>query len=222
MLLCSLASASIISVAGIDTNRGANIWLNADGVDARDYAGVIRVSIDSGSQLDAYCIDLFVGVSVGDTYPVYLSSPESAQRQRIAWLVQTQTPIINALPNGTEKQLRGAALQLTIWDIVHDNGDGFAAGRVRWDTSGTNNTNASVRTYSEDYRTMSIGQGVNNFGLIAMHTSGPDTKQMMFLAYSQAALGAMGITQDTPEPASFLLSGAALILLGGLRPKNRL
>ena len=216
----SLAFASLISVLGVDTNRGATFWLNADGVDQQDYAGVIRVNINGGAAIDAYCIDLFVGVSVNDTYNVNLNAAQDANRRRIAWLVQTQAPIINALANGTEKQQRSAALQLTIWDIIHDSGDGFAAGRVRWDTTGSTNTPTNIRNYSESYRTLSIGQSVDNFGLIATHVQGTWVKQTMFLAYTQASLQAMGIIQDTPEPATLVLSASAFLLLGLFRRRR--
>jgi hypothetical protein len=194
------ASAAIIRILSVDTNRGQNTWTNQNGTDTNSFLGVIRVSLDGAGPLDAFCIDAFVSVSVNDNYAVNLTDPSSAQRQRVAWLLNSQLPTLNALPNGTDKRQRFAALQLTIWDIVHDNGDGFGAGLIRWDTSGTNNTPTNVRTYSDLYRTLSSGQSLANFGWIATHVNGPTVKQTLFVV-------------PNPEPATALLLLPALVLL---------
>ena len=199
----------MIRILSVDTNRGQNTWTNQNGTDTQSFLGVIRVSLDGAGAKDAFCIDAFVSVSINDNYAVNLNDPSSAQRQRVAWLLNNQLPTLNALPNGTDKRQRFAALQLTIWDIVHDNGDGFNAGLIRWDTAGTNNTPTNVRTYSDLFRTISAGQSLANFGWIATHVDGPQVKQTLFVV-------------PNPEPATALLLVPALILLRFRRPGRNL
>lgn len=83
-------------------------------------------------------MNLFQGITLYRDYPAVSLLPDAYDSDggAAAWLMQTFLPVVNAAM-GSTRQIDGAALQLAIWDTIHDGGDGFAIGRVR----STGNTN---------------------------------------------------------------------------------
>src|SRR5688572_16478270 len=157
-LLSAPASASIVTVEGVDPLRGGNLWLRIDNVDKQAYAGIILIDADDGMTPMArsvVCADLFVNVSINDVIPVNETAPSTSRMQRAAWL------FLNRFPEVASVTL-GQALQIAIWDVIHDNGNGLSAGRVRADTSGSNQTPTAVRNAVAAMLSASVGRSASN------------------------------------------------------------
>ena len=115
----------------------------------------------------------------------------------------------NTLPtiNATLRRQQGAALQLAIWDIVHDNGDGFNAGRIRQSGDALNPTDAIVLAQANNFLASSLGRPLQG-GIVYVNVLGPTSMQRL-------------ISDSVPEPSSYglMLTGCAAI--GWLRRKRR-
>jgi hypothetical protein len=232
VLACGAASAStIIVVSGLDTSRGSGgLVIREDGVDnALYFTGVIDISLTQGSQTflrDSLCVDLFTDIFVGAPYGTALLQPQDLPQKnltRASWLID------NALMPSTDPTLaadfvasaaQGMGIQLAIWDIVHDNGDGFSAGRVQAaNTSDSNNnglgaTNASVLAWAQTYEALSLGQS-NNQAFVYNNVDMGNGLPAQMLIGPQFFDGG---PQPAPEPQTLMPMGMALIAVSlGLR-----
>jgi hypothetical protein len=65
----------------------------------------------------------------------------------------------NVVQNVTTRA-EGAAFQLAIWDIIEDNGDGFAtgAGKIYQSTTTTHKTDATGLALAQPYEAQSVGK----------------------------------------------------------------
>ena len=148
-LLSSSLPAANITVTGFDLNRTMPILFNLDGEERVAGAGVMTLSLDDSTVIDSLCADLFEGVNFYETYAAlsinatdYLPTGGAA-----AWLLATYLPSL-------ETAVEGAALQLAIWDVLHDGGDGFNAGRIQ----ASEYTDTSVLELSQEWVTASGGK----------------------------------------------------------------
>lgn len=120
--------ASLLNLTGLDPALGGNITLKADFVDVGDYAGVVDGTYAGGASIRLLCIDLFGSISVPGNYDSTAYLPRAWRAEdRAAWLV------VNFMSSITTV-VEGQALQLAIWDIVHDTDTGTvgtAAGRIQ-------------------------------------------------------------------------------------------
>ena len=101
--------------------------------------------------------------------------------------------------------IEGAALQLAIWDVIHDSGDGFATGRIR----STGNTNAAVLSLAGQWVAASHGQSSTN---AQVFTAGPNQRafhQQLYL--TGCALSGNCGGSEVPEPGTL-----SMLALGGL------
>ena len=201
LLSLSASQAALISITSVDWNRGGNVTFLADGVEETGYAGLINGTYD-GTPLDFLCVDLFTGISYGD-YSSSTVFPRGWRNEDLAaWL------FLDALPNVTTTTL-GQALQLAIWDIVHDGGDGLGYGRIQ----ASANTDIAVSLATANYLTASLNQSsyaASIFLNFTLQTGEP----------AQAFLGALqpGTITSTPEPSSLgMLAIAGLLTLGTRR-----
>ncbi len=198
LLSLSASQATTITVTSVDWNRGGMITFLADSVEESGYAGLIFANYNGSSQ-DFICVDLFTGIAYGEYGSTPILPRSGRNEDRAAWL------FVNALP-GVANPLQGQALQLAIWDIVHDGGDGLGAGRIQ----ASANTDSTVAQATQDYLLLSLGQSSYAASIylnVTLQTGDP----------AQAFLGAPQPNQDTqvPEPASLtMLTTASLILLG--------
>ena len=215
LLLAGIASATTIEVTGVDWSRGESIWINEDGVDEDAYfAGIIYISVFSGGQeyqRDSVCVDLFTSIGFG-FYDTILLRPDQVPEKdllRVAWLVDNAVPPVPlpfpALPEVTTPE-QGAGLQLAIWDIVHDNGDGFTQGRVQFAAA----TPEDVRYWANYYESQSLGKQsdlafvYDNF---ILHTITP-AQMLIGPGYYHDD----GPEPPTPEPSTFALALGALLI----------
>ncbi len=215
-MACGIAQADSITVTGITGNLGENIHFSENGGagDAgSQWAGVISLNLTSGgttqNNLSALCVDLFVQIGTG-TYNTTIYGPantpnhNAANLERAAWLVQgallpevytsvTTTAIPKADWATTNAQMAG--LQLAMWDIMVDGGDGLSAGTVRSDSQ----TDATVLSWANTYLGLSSGQA-STLGYVLYNNSG--AAQTLIVPEPPA---------PTPEPSTFALTGAGLI-----------
>ena len=117
---------------------------------------------------------------------------------RAAWLINQYWPQVNT-------QADGAALQLAIWDVVHDNGDGFSTGRVQQSLNGTSYEAvfAEARLFELD----SVGRSASN-ALVYTDSNGATAHQRLMTTAASPTPTSLGAV---PEPATFMLMGSGLL-----------
>jgi hypothetical protein len=224
----TLSLGNTIIATGVDGTRGESIWINADGTPQSLYfAGVIFISLSQdGRQYsrDTLCVDLFTDIYLGVAYNNSVLTPNAIPGRsldRVSWLVDnallpTQGPIYtSALPSTdwVQSVAQGAGIQLAIWDITHDGGDGFSNGRVQKSTSTTpgQETDPSVLSWATTYETLSAGQSSNlAFVYRNWATDLAGTPAQML----EGPMFTDGGPVPAPEPATCLLAGGALIAIG--------
>jgi hypothetical protein len=224
LFLAGIASATTIVATGVDWNRGEGIWINEDGVDTHAYfAGIIYIAVYSGGQeydRDTVCVDLFTDINPYVLYDTVLLRPSQVPGKnllRAAWLVDNAVPPVPipspALPEVTTPA-QGAGLQLAIWDIVHDNGDGFYAGRVQADTDPATATNAptdpTVLAWAIFYENASIGMHSDLSFVYDNFIRGTTTAAQMLIG--PGYYHDDGPEPPTPEPSTFALALGALLI----------
>lgn len=218
-MVCSVASGSTtVTVTGVDTNQGQNLYFLQDGTVVQGYAGAIVVNANSAST-SVLCVDLFTHIALNDVFqvnflnPQYLDPVNTARGLQAAYLFVTQFGSISSYlssqnPSITLAQAT-AALQFAIWDIVHDGGDGFSAGRIRASSATGQATDAAVLAAAIQHVQFSLNyqSGPTN-ATVWRHVDGPLAKQQL-IGYYQP-----GTENGVPEPASSLLIACGLGLLG--------
>ena len=102
-------------------------------------------------------------------------------------------------------------MQVAIWDIVHDGGDGLTNGALQGGA-----TSAQIIRLAEQYIAASSGQN-SSAGSIFTHVDGPKAKQQL-MAPGDFAAAAFGFV--VPEPTTYLAMGSGLLILGMARRKR--
>ena len=232
LLLCGIASADTIIASGVDWSRGGSIAINENGSDINAYfAGVIYIQVSTGGQLfnrDSLCVDLFTDIYLGVTYDTTLLRPDQVPGKnlaRVSWLVDnallpTQDNSYGSALDPADwvrTSAQGAGIQLAIWDIVHDAGDGFSNGTVQAANSGGYVTDPTVLFWANTYETVSLGKQSDlayiyqNVAQDANHTPAQMLAGPRFQDNGPAPI---------PEPATLSLTAAALAA-GGWYARRR-
>lgn len=236
LLLCGLASATTIVPTGVDWNRGGSIWIDESGQNTQAYfAGVIFITLtQDGAQYnrETLCVDLFTDIVSGQTYGTTLLTPDEVAGKnlpRVSWLIDnallpTEGPSDPSSPSDLPQadwvlsSPQGAGLQLAIWDIVHDAGDGFSAGKVQAVTDPNHLTDPAVLGWAQFYEAASLGQESHN-AFIYNNVDMGNGQPAQMLAGPQFSDGG---PHPNPEPSTFVLAGAALVVIGKcLRNRSR-
>jgi hypothetical protein len=190
----AFADPYTIDATGVDWSRGANIWINEDGNPVQTYfTGVIFLTLTDTSNShtwnrDTLCVDLFTDIYIGNTYNTRVLSPADVSGKnmpRVAWLVDNallpaeNTNYVSLLPRSdwVTNSAQGAGIQLAIWDIVVDNGDGFSNGRVQAST-GTP-TPPDVIYWATNYEALSLGKSSYSAYVYSNYDNGGTPFQML-------------------------------------------
>lgn len=187
----TVASAEILTVHSLQL--GASVKLMYGAAALNGWAGEQRVSIDGGSQFDAYCVDLDHTNSIGSVYAI-TPTPTTALSNggKAAWLY-------NNFEAAIDSNTKGAALQLAIWDVVYDNGNGFGSGVIQ-----DNGTTSAILTQANTY----LGAIGANTAVASWLKATHDGNQ------HQSLIGPDEFNPSTPvpEPFSLTLCAASLAL----------
>jgi hypothetical protein len=235
VLGCGVLSASTIVVTTDPARGSGGLVIRQDNTDTSlFFTGVIFISVIDNNNItflrDSLCVDLFTEIVVTQTYNTTVLQPSmvpSKNLTRASWLVdnallptQVPTPVSVLDPSDWVKSIaQGEGIQLAIWDIVHDNGDGFGAGRVQAaSTSDANNnklgaTDSTVLGWANTYEALSFGQSNNQaFVYNNFDTNGTVAQMLIGPQFFD------GGPQPVPEPQTLMPMGIALIALSlGLR-----
>lgn len=215
------ASSITMDVNTLDFNqRAGTLFFSENGgvTEISGWAGVLQVKFDGqpvSGYYDTLCVDLFHNISVNSSYTVAPGSVDSiANGGRVAWLytnwialgsMQNMAQALNFTTNEV-----GMALQLAVWDIIHDNGDGLAAGNIR----STARTNGNVITAFQQFQQLSAGQSSADAAIYTDVIGGIQTQRQISVPFSVTPEG------QTPEPGTIGLAGLALAALAIARKRN--
>lgn len=221
------ALASTILPTLADSSRGMNIYVIENGVGSNTFAGIIEVMVaaDGVSETrDALCIDLFTSISAGVTYDTTVLDPTSIAGKnltRTAWLINNALLPTYGIDGFTSElpedywlesgdSVLGAALQLAIWDITHDGGDGLRSGSVAYYNTPGHQIDKAVRKAANYYLSVSLGKSSDVGYVYDNLIRGTTTEAQMLAGPRYLEL------EDTeaPEPGTLAVVGAALIGLG--------
>ncbi len=102
------------------------IVFNVDGEEYVAGAGIGLVRINDAEPIESICVNLFEGFSFYEEYwaDSMAATEYDPNGGAAGWILQACLPVASTA-------IEGAALQLAIWDAIHDGGDGFAAGRIQ-------------------------------------------------------------------------------------------
>ena len=167
-------------------------------MDVQVNAGIANLLIDGLFTVDAVCVDFFTLISNGD-YNVNLLGPQAITNgTRVAWMLHNTLASINTQSDALTKQKQAAGLQLAVWDIIHDNGDGFAAGRIQV-AAGATPTDATVLFWANAFVGGTVGQSYPA-GVVYENVGG--------LGVSQTLMS------DAPEPSTYAMFFTGVALIG--------
>jgi hypothetical protein len=226
-------AGTLLTATDVDWNRGKSIWINEDGTSQDAYfAGVILITLSQeGNQYyrDTLCVDLFTDISVGVTYGSQILHPYQVPGRnldRVSWLVDNalmpaQGPIYTSALSSSDwvtSAAQGAGIQLAIWDITTDGGDGLSAGRVQASTNTGQETDATVLYWAQRYELLSTGQQSDLAFVYRNWDLGTGAPAQML----EGPLFRDSGPVPNPEPVTYAIVGAALVALGllGRRPKS--
>jgi hypothetical protein len=225
LAFAAFASAdSFIDAYNIDSSRGGFMWIDENGAPTNVYAGVIDIALTENGQTyyrDTLCVDLFTDIDEGVTYETQVLDPSMVpgrQLGRVAWLIDnalmpTQNQNYSSvLPSSdwVTSPAQGEGIQLAIWDITNDGGNGLSTGGVQASSDPNNPTPSNVLNWANQYESLSAG-----------HTSN------QAFVYNNWALGSLTPAQmlegpvfkdngpaPAPEPLTYVLVGTTLVGFG--------
>ena len=174
----NLGAATIIVPTGVDWTRGADPWIHAgpEGDISTYFVGVIFLTLtENGTNYyrDSLCVDLYTDIILGNSYSTTVLRPDQVPGKnlgRVSWLIDNallpteSSGYTSALAQAdwVRSSAQGAGIQLAVWDMVHDGGDGFAIDtskpntiQASWNTA--NPTDATVLYWANRYLALSQG-----------------------------------------------------------------
>ena len=202
-------SATTIDFLGNNAAMGVDITIRADGQEVNWFSGFTNLIHDGLQQQTAFCVDAFTEIWNG-SHNVILEDPSTLTGGvRMAWLMQNMLSTVTT-------PVAAAGMQLAIWDIAHDDGNGFAAGRIQ---SIDNLTDAGVVAEAQRFLDASVGQASSN-ATVYSNIAGRDIAQSLMTCGTGGGSDCGG-GSEAPEPGTLatLAIGAALTAYGARRRK---
>jgi PEP-CTERM motif len=231
---CGVAYADTISATGVDPNRSETIWMAEKGTPAQGIAGVISIDLTTtGGDVyhrDTLCVDLFVSIYLGQTYNTNVLSPAEVSGKDhlgiVSWLIDnallpSQSSFASVLPpaDWVTTPAQGAGIQLAIWDLVEDDGDGLSSGNVQISTAAGEATEQDVADWANTYESLAVG-----------HLAQPSDDAYVYVNTDFNGHGAQmlegpqfqdGGPEPAPEPSTFALGGGGLVAAGLVTYRSR-
>ena len=190
----------------VKSGTGEELYLKVDGSVTSAWAGSIQVNVGGGLQT-VMCVDYFDSLSSNVAYTTTIGAPNQINNGgRVAWLLDYELPTLSSAA-----QLAG--LQLAIWDIVTDNGDGFGAGRIR---SASNPATDTVALGVANTM-LSLSAGKSSTYANVYFNADP----LSCTTIQTLMGGTVPPSTPTPEPQSFAMIGAGAIALSMLKLRRR-
>lgn len=184
------AEATTITLTGLGYYQTIPLIVNTTTPESA-IAGQITVNV-GGTDLIAFCVDLFTNIGFA-TYNTTLGAPSGyGGGQRAAWIYENYNPGVN-----TDEA--GAALQLALWDVIHDGGDGLGTGNVQLDPAGS----ASLRALAGAIVSASVGHSSNNATILYNVSFDGVPAQTLITS-----------VVPTPEPGTWVMVTVGLCLAG--------
>lgn len=186
------AKATTITLTGLGYYDTMPLIIN--GTTAQNsIGGQILATID-GLNLIAYCVDLFTSIGLS-TYNTTFGDPTGISNGgRVAWLFNQFAPTVNS-------NTSAAALQLAIWDVVHDGGNGLTSGNVQLNVTGS----ATLRSLAESYILASVGQSSTNATILHnVAFNGTPAQNLITNRIIPPS--------SVPEPGTWMMTAAGLFL----------
>ena len=201
LLATSLQATSTFTLTGVDSARGANVTFYnvVKGANEQGFAGAILGSFDGVNISPLFCVDLYTDINYGAYTSVAITPRPARQEDRVAWLYLNQLSTVNSADTGL-------AFQLAIWDIVHDNGDGLAAGLVQNSSTSFIGLTQIQMDLATGYINSSVGHSAT-LGLNVYLNTDPTT--------GAPAQTLIGLAAPVPEPAtgSLAVLGIAYLVM---------
>lgn len=207
LLFAAVASASafssaadILTVTAMSPGKFTNLTISYNSANLTIAAGPQSIHLNGGARFDSYCVDLDNSNSIGASYAVdILTQASLTNGERVGFL-------FDAYAGSVTDADKGAALQLAIWDVVVDNGDGLSSGNFKY----TQSPNAAVLSQAAAYLSGSAAQSSSIAYFRA--TSHPGNRNQNLIGPSSYA--------PVPEPVTMLIGAAALGIAGRRRARN--
>jgi hypothetical protein len=213
MIMCLVA----LSVPGwsatlslkLKNNPTNTVIVNYNGHNVDAYAGTLSATLTGNdvpvgypTSFDTYCIDLnhdiYVGYNSPTSYNVSLQPiSDLTHGTQVAWLYDHYGT--NTYNTKVQDSTQAAALQIAMWDVISDGGDGLNNGNFQYAASG------DIHNYANAYLTAWNGQTSNDATWLNAQGDG------------QNMIGP-AMQQNVPEPGvlAFLMSslaGGGMILM---------
>lgn len=194
------AQASTMTYNGGGYGSVVDLKVNSDA--ERVFAGQLLITLDMKNAV-AFCVDLFSPLSQGSYSTVQGSPLTFANGGRAAWILE------NYAQNITTNSA-AAAVQLALWEVVHDNGTGLSSGIIR----AASTVSTSLKMEANNIVAASVGQS-SNHATILYNTFPSGAKAQTLIVYTPNA-------SEVPEPSSvaMLSIGAVGIGLGVYRKRK--
>lgn len=192
----STAHAGVLNITSMVPGKFQIVSANLFGNNETFYSGPQNAQYNGGSFFDGYCTDF----GYTNNLPVaYAATPTSAltlsNGARVAKLYNTFASTVSSAD-------AGAALQLAIWDVIYDNGDGAASGNFKV----TGGLTAGISSYLTSFLSDPLSGASTDVTYYAADNHGPNNNLY------QGIIGP-GAGQPVPEPASMAVLGLGALFL---------